>query len=502
MKYNKHEQDGEETPIFPHTKSNGKDHNKYPYSLILKQKLIAKKNIIILSVCLLVIIVLFKLNSKYNTLKENLEKIDKRIELLESQLNSLVENTYNRKLGIAIVVQSLYGNGIGRYLTVLSELLAKTGKYNVYLIVEQATIYDFPYYKEVLKIIQKKDEKEVVEWDKTHNIDIYILNNDVSTYLETYKSLGKKIIGIFHGVFFSCIFTNHTWVYQQWYRFQFYDAFIQIIPDDYYVYKKSNFENEVFIPNLYTFEHMETPTSSLSTKNVLIVGRIEDIIKGAEYGIKAFAESLKQVPDAILNIVSTSYPQNIVNLIDQLNINSNVNFLGFSQNISQIYLNSSILIVSSLSESFPMVMNEAKAHGLPIVAFNVDYSPCFQKGVIVVDMFDYKSMGNEIAKLLKDFTYRKKKGMEAKYSLDMFKNNETIIMWQELFNGLMKGKNEFKKFQKKVEDKYYNETLAEYRLRKHYKYAQEFNKIVSCHSFEDFTNTEYLKTVYECPITN
>ena len=293
----------------------------------------------------------------------------------------------------------------------------------------------------MLKIIQKKDEKEVVEWDKTHNIDIYILNNDVSTYLETYKSLGKKIIGIFHGVFFSCIFTNHTWVYQQWYRFQFYDAFIQIIPDDYYVYKKSNFDNEVFIPNLYTFEHTETPTSSLSTKNVLIVGRIEDIIKGAEYGIKAFAESLKQVPDATLNIVSTSYPQNIVNLIDQLNIKPNVNFLGFSQNISQIYLNSSILIVSSLSESFPMVMNEAKAHGLPIVAFNVDYSPCFQKGVIVVDMFDYKSMGNEIAKLLKDFTYRKKKGMEAKYSLDMFKNNETIIMWQELFNGLMKGKN-------------------------------------------------------------
>ena len=60
----------------------------------------------------------------------------------------------------------------------------------------------------MLKIIQKKDEKEVVEWDKTHNIDIYIFNNDVSTYLETYKSLGKKIIGIFHGVFFSCIFTN------------------------------------------------------------------------------------------------------------------------------------------------------------------------------------------------------------------------------------------------------------------------------------------------------
>ena len=502
MKYCNQSKDSEETPIYPKEKSYDKRHNINTNSQNIKNNFFNKRNLIIIIISLVIFFTLLKLNSRYNSLLENVEKLDKRIELIESQMKDIVEVKKNRKIGIAIVISSLYGNGIGRFLTVLAGLLAETGKYNVYLIVEQVTTFDLPYNKKVLRIVQKKDEKEITQWDKTHNVDIYILNNDVSTYLETYKSLGKKIIGIFHGVFFSCIFTNDTWVYQQWYRFQFYDAFIQIIPDDYYVYKKSNFDNEVFIPNLYTFEHMETPTSSLSTKNVLIVGRIEDIIKGAEYGIKAFAESLKQVPDATLNIVSTSYPQNIVNLIDQLNINSNVNFLGFSQNISQIYLNSSILIVSSLSESFPMVMNEAKAHGLPIVAFNVDYSPCFQKGVIVVDMFDYKSMGNEIAKLLKDFTYRKKKGMEAKYSLDMFKNNETIVMWQELFSGLMKGKNEFKKFQKKVEDKYYNETLAEYRLRKHYKYAQEFNRIVSCHSFEDFTNTEYLKTVYECPITN
>ena len=350
MEDNKLEQDGERTPLNHHLKSNGKNEESYSTSLILKQKFKSKKNMFIFIISLIIIFILCKFNSKYNSLKEKVENLEQKISLLESQINPLVDNINNKKLGIAIVVQSLYGNGIGRYITVLSELLAKTGKYDVYLIVEQATIYDFPYYKEVTRIIQKKDEKEVVEWDKNHNIDIYILNNDVSTYLETYKSLGKKIIGIFHGVFFSCIFTNHISIYQQWYRFQFYDAFIQNIPDDYYVYKKSNFDNEVFIPNLYTFEHTKTPTSSLETKNVLIVGRIDDVIKGPEYGIKAFAEALKQVPDATLNIVSASYPKNIVNLIDELNIKSNVNFLGFSQNISEAYLNASILIVSSLSE--------------------------------------------------------------------------------------------------------------------------------------------------------
>ena len=208
----------------------------------------------------------------------------------------IASNTHKRKIGVAVVASSLYGNGIGRFLSVLTELLAKTQKYVVYLIVEQVTSLDFSYYKDVIRIVQKKDEKEVTEWDKTHNVDIYILNNDVSTYLETYKSLGKKVIGIFHGVFFSCIFTNHTTVYQQWYRFDLFDAFVQIIPDDYYIYKRLNFENEIFIPNLYTFDHTKTPTSTLTTNNVLIVGRTDDVIKGTKYGIKAMAEVIKNFP--------------------------------------------------------------------------------------------------------------------------------------------------------------------------------------------------------------
>ena len=81
----------------------------------------------------------------------------------------------------------------------------------------------------------------------------------------------------------------------------------------------------------------------------------------------------------------------------------------------------------------------------------------------------------------------------------MFKNNETIHMWEDLFSALLKGKDEYRKLQKKVEDKYYNEAMAKYRMEKHYKYAQDYNKIISCHSFEQFTTVEYLKKIHECP---
>ena len=502
MKYFNQSRDNEESPIYPNEKSYDKRFNTNIDSQKIKNNFFNLRNSIIIIITIIIFFTLLKLNSGYNSLLENVEILDKRLELIESQIKDIVEIKKNRKIGVAVVISSLYGNGIGRFLSVLTELLAKTGKYNVYLIVEQITSLDLPYYKDVVRIIQKKDEKEVAEWDKNHNVDIYILNNDVSTYLDTYKSLGKKVIGIFHGVFLSCIFTNHTILYQQWYRFDYYDAFVQIIPDDYYIYKRLKFENQIFIPNLYTFEHTQTPSSSLETNNVLIVGRTDDIIKGAIYAIKAMAEVIKNYPPATLNIVSGAYSQQIINLVYELNIESNVNFLPFTYNISEAYLNASVLIVASLSESFPMVMNEAKAHGLPIVAFNVDYSPCYQKGVITVDMFDYIAMGREIEKLLRDYDYRKTKGIEAKYSLDMFKNNETIQEWGDLFNALMKGKDEYRKLQKRIENKYYNEPLARYRMEKHYKYAQSFNKIISCHSFEQFTNVEYLKKIYECPFND
>ena len=47
-----------------------------------------------------------------------------------------------------------------------------------------------------------------------------------------------------------------------------------------------------------------------------------------------------------------------------------------------------------------MVMNEGKAHGLPFIAFNVDYSPCYQSGIIKVEMLDYVAIAKEIIKKL------------------------------------------------------------------------------------------------------
>ena len=460
-----------------------------------KKRHFTKRNIIFFFVIFIILILIYLADNNHT-----IEELYKKIDILESKIEKLDKDTIKKKIGIAIVTPHLFGNGIARQLTILSDLLIKTGKYNVYIINEKTTDADFKYNKKIKREIQKKDEQIIRDFDEENDIQIYILNNDVSDIIDIYHSLGKKVIGIFHGVYISCVFTDDPIIYRSWYLFEKYDSFIHIIPDDYWIYQKLGFKNNIFIPNLYTFDYNHTPSSLLSYKNVLMVGRVDDIIKGGKYGILAMSEILKEIPDAQLNIVSPIHPKDVLDLVKQLKIENNTKIFGFRNNISELYLNASVLLVTSISESFPMVTNEAKAHGLPIIAFDIDYCPCFQKGVIKVDMFNYTLMAREAIKLLKNYEYRKKMGNEAKLSLNDFNNNNTVIMWDKLFNSLINGTESFEKFQKEVKEKYYNEKIAESHIEKHYKYGQQFNEHYKCHTLENFTNLNYIKNIEDCLI--
>ena len=492
MKINNYEQDNEDIPIklADNIDTNSIDiiSQKKP-----KKRYFTKKNIIFFFVIFIIFIMIYLADNN-----RTIEELNNKIEILESKIEQLDKEVIKKKINIAFVNQHLYGNGIARLITILTELLVKTGKYNVYIINEIETQLDFRYYKKVKREIQKKDEQIIRDFDEANDIQIYIINNDVSNIVDLYQSLGKKVIGIFHGVYLSCVFTSDPLIYRAWYLFSKFDSFIHIVPDDYWIYNKFGFKNTIFIPNLYTFDYTKTPSSQLTYKNVLIVGRVDDVIKGGKYGILAMSEILKEIPDAQLTIVSPNHPQNLKDLVKKLKIENNTKWIGFTNNISEFYLNASVLLVTSVSESFPMVLNEGKAYGLPIVSFDIDYSPCFQKGVITVEMFNYTLMAKEAIKLLNNYEYRRKIGNEAKLSLDMYNNNETLNMWDKLFTSLINGTDDYRKYQKEVEEKYYNENLAKSHIEKHYKYGQQFNEHYRCHTFENFTQLDYINTIEDC----
>jgi hypothetical protein len=189
-------------------------------------------------------------------LTNTINELEQKVEIMGSQLEKVNKKLFSKKIGIAIIFDIIYGNGIGRVLTLLSRELAKTEKYDIYFLTKERSTYNFPLHRDVKQIILSNVSQEVIEnFDKKHNVDFYILNNDISEHIYIYKNLGKKVIGIFHGAFLSCIFTNHVHIYKTWYQFDLFDAFVHIVPDDYWVYDKLNFDNTIYIPNLYTFSN-------------------------------------------------------------------------------------------------------------------------------------------------------------------------------------------------------------------------------------------------------
>ena len=232
----------------------------------------------------------------------------------------------------------------------------------------------------------------------------------------------------------------------------------------------------------------------------MILGRELDKIKGGYYGIKAMELIAKEVPDSKLYFISSNYKIDFLkNLIKELNLTKNIEVLHFTQNVSHYFLNSSVLLYPSLSESYPMVMNEGKAHGLPIVAFNVSYSPPYQKGVILSEIMNYTRMAEESIKLLKDYNYRKKKGKEAKLSLKEFSNKETVDKWSRLIEVLNNNDPvEYKKLQDYTYEKYYDEEKARERLETTFNIGKIYNPYFCCHDFNDMLNITYINNIKGC----
>jgi len=420
------------------------------------------------------------------------ETRDKYIELNKDE---------SEKIKIVFVFSMLFGNGIGRFITVTANRLIETGKYDIYLITGKPYKNDFKYNSTIKRYYFFKNRTLLSNFVNNTKIDFYILENDGrKNEVNFYRSSGAKVIGIFHGLYMSAMFHGIVSAYRNWIDFDYYDAFVFIGYDDYFFYKKLGFKNEIFIPNLYTFEPSETKTSNLTSHNIIMLGRLNDKIKGAIYAVKTMSYIVKEVPDAklILFNANGNSPE-MQNLAKNLNITNNIVFNSFSENITEHFLKSSVLMYTSLSEAFPMAMVEAKAHGLPVAAFYVAYSPPYHHGVINVDLLDCQSLANEIIKLLKDYNYRKEMGEKAKLSLNQFKNNETVQLWGRLFDSLLEGEEAYRNLQKEIEEKYYDEEKARQRVEKSYGYLLKYNSNFTCHSIMNFTDINYTKNIKQCP---
>jgi len=167
----------------------------------------------------------------------------------------------------------------------------------------------------------------------------------------------------------------------------------------------------VIIPNGidlgdYRDEPDEPPRETLG-KRILFVGRFNPV-KGIQYLVRAMKIVCEVLPDAKLILVGDGEErENLEHLTNSLGIRDRVDFVGMipHEKIPDYLCQADIFVLPSLSEGFPLVILEAMACGLPIVATRVGGVPdIIEDGVngYLVESGDFQKMANKIIFILEN----------------------------------------------------------------------------------------------------
>ena len=181
--------------------------------------------------------------------------------------------------------------------------------------------------------------------------------------------------------------------------------------------------------------------SLLDSKRVIAVGRYS-YEKGFDLLLKIWLEVEKRFPDWRLDIYGMGDPTPYVKLMDDLSIDKERCHLNSSLvNVEQEYLDSSILVQPSRTEGFGLVIIEAMACGLPVVAFDCENGPRSiitdgEDGYLVpvsnIDLF-----ANRLSELMNNKQKRKQMGEKGRLRSERYHIDKIALQWRALFDELM-----------------------------------------------------------------
>ena len=181
--------------------------------------------------------------------------------------------------------------------------------------------------------------------------------------------------------------------------------------------------------------------STLSSKRVVSIGRYA-YEKGNDLLLKAWSKVEKSCKDWTLDIYGMGNQTPYQELMKILKIDETRCHLHESlTNVKEAYLNSAIFTLPSRFEGFGLVIIEAMACGVPVVAFDCENGPRNiitnnQDGVLVKP-FDVDEYAESLLRLMRDDQLRAQMGNRAYESSKRYSIEDIAMRWKTLFDEVM-----------------------------------------------------------------
>ena len=179
-----------------------------------------------------------------------------------------------------------------------------------------------------------------------------------------------------------------------------------------------------------------------TAKRVIAVGRL-DYQKGFDRLIAAWSrvQTTMEFRDWHLDIFGQGEWQEMLEQrIKDYHLTDTASIHAPTQKIGDEYANSSLLVMSSNYEGFPMVMIEAMACGLPVVSFDFKCGPrdIIDHGTngLIVPNDDIQALADAMIQIMHDDILRHKMGQNARKVVERYSEEGVMKKWISLFEGL------------------------------------------------------------------
>lgn len=191
------------------------------------------------------------------------------------------------------------------------------------------------------------------------------------------------------------------------------------------------------IPNIV---HLNTgPFAPLESKRIIWVGRFDNQKRPMEI-ISIWKLVYPQFPDWHLDIYGEGEQQQVLENV-ALSLNMNIHIHKPTDKIFNSYIESSILVSTSLFEPFGLVLPEAMSCGLPVVAFDCPYGPAdiITDGVdgFLIKNRDHHAFADRVCQLMEDEDLRHRMGLNGIVSSQRYRAALIMPKWISLFKILI-----------------------------------------------------------------
>lgn len=225
----------------------------------------------------------------------------------------------------------------------------------------------------------------------------------------------------------------------RWLEYKMCDYYITLTKRDQNNFT-SHFKGKCKTEYIYNPVSLPEKLNSNGTNKILTVGYLREI-KGYEYLVDIAEKVLNKHCDWTWEIYGddTSNPQYvsfIKSKIKQKGLEGKLCIMGTTKNIEACYDNACMLVMTSVMEGLPMTLLEAKAHKLPVVAFDIETGPdeIIDSGTngFLIKPFDTTQMAEKICELIENPKLRKEFSDNSYIGIEKFDKEKIVHKWLEI----------------------------------------------------------------------